>query len=160
MNEYVQKYLEKRDAQRKEDLMRQAQQQMNNLRIGEREYPKDSEYDRNDYPYWDTEKGKYYRYNVGEISEEECRLLVQDTPEEKIFVEKKERSVWYVFATFILILSSIGLLVLSIFSITEETVLYFLIGLGEFFVVSLFCAIVQLLANIKQDVDNLLSMQE
>lgn len=59
MNVYVQKYLEKKNANRKEDLMKQAFKVMNDLRIGEKEYPENSEYNRDDYPYWDSEKKKY-----------------------------------------------------------------------------------------------------
>ena len=66
-----------------------------------------------------------------------------------------ERSGWYTYATLMLILSAIGLLILVILSLSEENAIYFIIGLGEFILFSLFCGIVQLLAGIKQGIDNL-----
>ncbi len=54
-----------------------------------------------------------------------------------------------------LVLSSIGLLILAILSLSEENAIYFIAGLGEFILFSLFCGIVQLLAGIKQGIDNL-----
>ena len=156
MNEYVQKYLEKRNAEKKEEQRRQVLKLVSNLRIGAREYPVNSDYNLEDYPYWDKDKGKYYRYNVGELTDEEFDLLMKDRKEEPKYVEAPERSDWYNFATIMIVLSGIGLFILGIVSISEENALFFLIGLGEFFMVSLFCAIVQLLAGIKQGVDTLL----
>jgi hypothetical protein len=95
MNKFVQEYLEKKDAQKKEELKKQMFKVTNYLRIGKREYPENSDYERDDYPYWDTEKGKYYRYNVGDISEEEIKMLVQEFNDEPKFVEKAEKSNWY-----------------------------------------------------------------
>ena len=156
MNEFVQKYLEKRNAEKREEQRKKVLKLMGMLKIGEKEYPENSDYDCNDYPYWDVEKRKYYRYNPGEMSDEEVALLLQNIPVETEHAVEPERSGWYSFATFMIVLSSIGLFVLSIVSITEENAIYFLIGLGEFFMVSLFCAVVQLLASIKLGVDKLL----
>ena len=156
MNEYIQKYLEKRNVEKKEEQQKQVLKLINNLRIGEREYPENSEYNRDDYPFWDADKGKYYRYNIGEITDEEFNLLMEGKKDEPKYVEAPERSSWYSFATVMIVLSGIGLFILGIVSISEENALFFLIGLGEFFMMSLFCAIVQLLAGIKQGVDTLL----
>ena len=158
MNEYVQKYLEQRNAQKKEEHEKLLLKVMNNLKIGEREYSQDSNNNYEDFPYWDADKGNWYRYNAGEISEEEFNLIVQDVQDasnKTKLVEKPERSGWYAFATFIMILSGIGLFILAIVSISEANAIYFLIGLGEFLMISLFCGILQLLAGIKLGIDNL-----
>ncbi len=155
MNKYVQEYLEKRNSLKKEKIQKHLFKIMNNLRIGEKEYPENSEYSRDDYPYWDADERKYYRYNAGEISEEEYKLLVQESNDEPQYIEKSKRSNWYGFATVIMVISGIGLLILALISLGEENSTYFLIGLGEFLMVSLFCGIMQLLAGIKQGIDNL-----
>ena len=54
-----------------------------------------------------------------------------------------------------LVLSIIALVILTILSLSEENAIYIIIGLGEFILFSLFCGIVQLLAGIKQGIDNL-----
>lgn len=66
-----------------------------------------------------------------------------------------ERSGWYTYASIMLVLSFIGLLILAILGLSEENAIFFIIGLGEFVLFSLFCGIVQLLAGIKQGIDNL-----
>lgn len=148
MNKYVQEYLEKKNALKKEKMQNEIQKVINRLKIGEREDLENARYNP-DYPLWDPDKGKYYRYNAGEISNEEYQLLIQD------FVEKPERSGWFTFATAIMIISGIGLIILIILSIIEENAIFFLIGLGEFLMISLFCGIVQLLTDIKQGIYNL-----
>ena len=151
MNKYVQQFIELRNAQKKAELKEQMFKVMNNLKIGEKEYPENSDFNLADYPFWDENNGKYYRYNAGDISEEEFNMLVQDSPKS---VEKKGLSGWATFATVIMILSAIGLLILTIISIGEENAMYFLIGLGEFIMISLFCGIVHLIADIKFSIDN------
>ena len=66
-----------------------------------------------------------------------------------------ERSGWYTYAVIILVLSVLCFVVLSIVSIFEEDITFFVIGLGEFILFSLFCGIVQLLAGIKHCLDKL-----
>lgn len=70
-------------------------------------------------------------------------------------VKYVERSSWHTYATIMLVLSIIGLFVSAILSLSEENAIYFIAGLGEFILFSLFCGIVQLLADIKQGIDNL-----
>lgn len=158
MNKYVQEYLAKKDAQRKEDLKKQALKIMNNLRIGEREYPESQDYDRIDFPYWDTDKGKYYRYNAGDISEEEFKMLVQESNDEPKFVEKAERSGWYGFATAMMVIGGIGVLITLIIAISDSyhpNWTPFFIALISYMFELGFWATVQLLAGIKQGIDNL-----
>lgn len=63
------------------------------------------------------------------------------------------RSLWYGYATVIIVIGLIGLLILAYFSIKEKDILFLLYGIGEFVFVSILCAIVQLLAGIKQGID-------
>ncbi len=163
MNKYVQEYLAKKDAQRKEDLKKQALKIMNNLRIGEREYPESQDYDRIDFPYWDTDKKIHYRYNAGEITEEEFKKLVQESSNEPQYVEPKhiekaERSNWYTFATVMMVIGGIGVLITLIIAIGDSyhpNWTPFFIALISYLFELGFWATVQLLAGIKQGVDNL-----
>lgn len=78
-----------------------------------------------------------------------------DSTSEKRTAVYVERSGWYTYATIMMILSAIGLVVLAIVSISMENIIFFIIGLGEFIMFSLYCGIVQLLAGIKHGIDNL-----
>ena len=158
MNEYVQKYLEKRNEQKKEEFQKQLFRMMNKLRIGEREYPENSDYYPEDYPYWDADKKKYYRYNAGEITEEEFNMLVQDDHDEPKFVEKAERSNWYTFATVMMVLGGLAVLVTFIIAVCdsyEPNWTPFIVALISYLFELGFWATVQLLAGIKQGIDNL-----
>lgn len=163
MNEYVQKYLEKRNAEKKEEQRKQVLKLCNNLRIGEREYSEGSEYTET-YPYWDNDKGKHYRYNIGEITDEEFNLLMdgkRDEPkrDEPKYVEEPTRSGWFTFATVMIILGGIAVAITLIAVLADEwhrNWTPFFIVLGGYLLELGFWAIVQLLAGIKQGVDTLL----
>lgn len=158
MNEYVQKYLEKREAQRKEELKKQALKIMNKLKIGEKEYPEGSDPDLVEYPYWDLDKGKRYRYNAGELSEEEIKLILQDHADESKLVEKAERSGWYTFATVMMVIGGLGVLITLFIAASDSyhpNWTPFFVALISFMFELGFWATVQLLAGIKQGIDNL-----
>ena len=159
MNEHVQKYLEKRNAEKKEEQRKQVLKLSNDLRIGEREYPEDSDYTTESYPYWDTVKQKRYRYNIGELSEEEFNLLLDGKKDESKYVEDPKRSGWYTFAIVMIILGGIAVVITLIAVLSEEwnrNWTPFFIVLGGYLMELGFWAIVQLLAGIKQGVDKLL----
>ena len=159
MNKYVQNYLELRNAQKRDEQQNQVRKLINNLRIGEKEYPENSDYDRDDYPYWDTDKGKYYRYNIGEISDDELELLLASEKDEPKYVEAPTRSGWHGFATFMIILGGVAVLIVLFVTLAERSWhrnwTPFLIVLGSYLMELGFWAIVQLLANIKLGIDNL-----
>lgn len=160
MNKYLQEYLEKKNAQKNEELKKQMFKVLNSLRIGEREYPENSDYDRSDFPYWDNDKGKYYRYNVGDITEEELKMFVQETEtnDEPKFVEKAERSGWFSFATAMIIIGGLGVLITFLIAISDSydpNWIPFLVALISYLFELGFWATVQLLAGIKQGIDNL-----
>ena len=160
MNEHVQNYLKLRDANKREEQRKQLQKLINDIRIGDKEYPTDADYDRDDYPYWDADNRKYYRYNVGEISDEELRLLLEDQKDEHIYVETPEKSGWHTFATIMIILGGLAVLVTLIAVLSERSWhrswTPFFIVLGGYLMELGFWAIVQLLADIKLGVDKLL----
>ena len=79
----------------------------------------------------------------------------KEPEKEKMKMKEVGLSGWYYFATVLMAVSAIGLVVLGIASLHEENAMFLLIGLGEFLVISLFCGIVQLLAGIKKVIDNL-----
>ncbi len=136
---------------------------MNKLRIGEREYPETSDFDLKDYPYWDTGKNEHYRYNAGEITEEEFKKLVQESSDEPKYVvpkhvEKAERSSWYGFATAMMIIGGLGVLITLIIALIDDyhpNWIPFFVALVSYLFELGFWATVQLLAGIKQGIDNL-----
>lgn len=159
MNEYVQEFLAKIDVERQNDRQRQLQKIATKLKIGERVYsPQD--FNMNDYPYWDSEKRKYYRYDVGNVSEEEFNLLMKNVPDTiQLSTLKKEvkRSNWYSFATVMMVLGGLAILVTLIFAIEDNDWMPFIIAIASYLVELGFWSIVQLLAGIKQGIDNLLN---
>lgn len=159
MNEYVQQYLEKRNTEKQEEQRKQILKLCNDLRIGQREYPENADFNRDDYPYWDADKFKYYRYNAGEISDEEFALLIDGNKDEPIFVEEPERSGWYSFAEVMIVLGGLAVLITLIAVLADDwhrNWTPFFIMLGGYLMELGFWAIVMLLAGIKQGVDTLL----
>lgn len=158
MNKYIQEFLEKRKENEKKLLERKIQKVIQNLEIGEKVYGEKFFRTNEEFPNFDKEKGMPFKYDIGDATKEEYELLLKEvspTNENKI---KKTAviSEWYLYAKVMLIVSAVGLLILAIFSISEKDAIYFCVGAGEFVMFSLFCAIVQLLAGIKQGIDNLL----
>ena len=163
MNEYVQKYLEKRNAEKKEEQRKQVLRLSNDLRVGAKEYPENSDYSTIDYPYWDAEKGKRYRYNVGEITDEEFELLKDGKKDEPTYVETPQRSGWHTFATVMIVLGGIAVAITLIAVLADDwhrNWTPFFIVLGGYLMELGFWAIVQLLANIKLDIDKLLTKEK
>lgn len=163
MNEHVQKYLEKRNAEKKEEQRRQVMKLSNHLRIGEKEYPENSDYTTESYPYWDAEKQKRYRYNIGELSEEEFNLLLDCKKDESQYVEEPERSGWYAFAIVMIILGGLAVLITLIAVLVDDwnrNWTPFFIVLGGYLMELGFWAIVILLANIKLGMDKLLAREK
>ena len=163
MNEHVQKYLEKRNAEKKEEQRRQVLKLSNHLRIGEKEYPENSDYTTESYPYWDAEKQKRYRYNIGELSEEEFNLLLDCKKDESQYVEEPGRSGWYAFAIVMIILGGLAVLITLIAVLVDDwnrNWTPFFIVLGGYLMELGFWAIVILLANIKLGMDKLLAREK
>lgn len=160
MNKYIQEYLKQKEENEKKRLANKAHSLIQHLEIGEKVYSDDPKYQFvcNDFPKYDSKKKMSYKYDIGDATTEDYMLLLQKCgiEDEKIKpmpIEKAEKSGWHSFATAMIIISIIVLIVLGIISINEDDVLYFLIGLGGFIPFSLLCAIVQLLAGIKQCFD-------
>ena len=157
MNKYIQEFLEKRKENEKKLLERKVQKIIQNLEIGEKVYGENFFPTNEEFPKFDKEKRMPFRYDIGDATKEEYELLLKEvspTNENKI-KKTAEISKWYTYAKVMLIVSAVGLLILAIFSISEKDAIFFCVGAGEFVMFSLFCAIVQLLAGIKQGIDNL-----
>ena len=158
MNTYIQNYLKEKEEQEKDTLKREVNRVIQSLEIGEKVYNEKSTYTNAEFPKIDPEKRKPFKYDIGDATKEEYELLLKKAIKKKEVSKTKYEapiSKWHKYAMAMLIISIIGLLVLAILSLSEENVIYFVIGLGEFILFSLFCGIVQLLAGIKQGIDNL-----
>ena len=69
--------------------------------------------------------------------------------------DDSEKSFWHSFASLILIISVISFIISIYFSIKYEDISIFIVGLISFVGIALSCAIVQLLADIKEGIDEL-----
>ena len=158
MNKYIKDYVEQKEEREKRRLAKEVNKIIQSLEIGEKVYDEQYKPSSNEFPKYDEEKKLAYKYDIGDASLEEYKLFLQ------MFAPKKETvkpivitklSGWFKFATVMMVLSGIGLLSLIIVSYNENDFGYFLIGLGGFLTMSLFCGILQLLAEIKRGIDNL-----
>ncbi len=164
MNDYIQEFLEKNKAEKKEEQLKNIQKLANKLQIGSKEYPESSNYSRIDFPLWDQDKKKHYRYNIGKISDEEYVLLkdsINDSVKEtSANIDEPAKSIWYIFAVIMAILGGVAVLITLIATISEELEwASFFIVLGSYLLFLSFLAIVILLADIKQGIDKLLALK-
>ena len=115
MNKYVEEYISRRKQEIVEEEMmaKDAEKEgvLNKLKLGEREY-RDQFPDEPDdnFPYYDSSRFMYYRYNAGEISDEDYAELLKYLPSyDKPVVESdKKMSGWYTFAIIMMIMGCIG----------------------------------------------------
>ncbi len=78
MNEHITSFVEKRKA----EIKKEKEAQLIKLGIGKREYS-DKPTVSDDYPYYDSEKSKPYRLNLGEFTDEEYEEALKYAPKEK-----------------------------------------------------------------------------
>lgn len=158
MNKFIKDYIDRKEEIEKKRLAKEVHKIIQYLEIGDKVYDEQYKPISDEFPKYDEEKKLAYKYDIGDASLEEYRLLLQ------MFAPKKENakpivitklSGWFKFATAIMVLSGIGLLSLFIVSHNENDFGYFLMGLGGFLIMSLFSGILQLLAEIKLGIDNL-----
>jgi lipopolysaccharide export LptBFGC system permease protein LptF len=115
MNKYIEEYISQRKKELVEDeqLAKQAEKEeiLEKLHLGKREYfnefPDEPE---NNFPCYDSEKNEYFRYNMGEVSDNDYIELLKYLPKEDKPKKKndKKMSGWYTFAIVMMILCCIG----------------------------------------------------
>ena len=139
--------------------MREVNKVVQKIEIGEKVYYEDSKQPKYEFPKFDTEKKMSYRYDIGDATIEELRLLLQVAVPKKEEIKPlviAERSKWHIFATVMIILGGVAVGITLIVVLDNSNWTPFIIALGSYLVELGFWAIVQLLAGIKQDVDTLL----
>ena len=159
MNKYIQEYLKQREEKEKKNLMREVNKVVQKIEIGEKVYYEDSKQPKYEFPKFDTEKKMSYKYDIGDATIEELRLLLQVAVPKKEEIKPlviAERSKWHIFATVMIILGGVAVGITMIVVLDNSNWTPFIIALGSYLVELGFWAIVQLLAGIKQDVDTLL----
>lgn len=159
MNKYIQEYLKQREEKEKKNLMREVNKVVQKIEIGEKVYYEDSKQPKYEFPKFDTEKKMSYKYDIGDATIEELRLLLQVAVPKKEEIKPlviAERSKWHIFATVMIILGGVAVGITLIVVLDNSNWTPFIIALGSYLVELGFWAIVQLLAGIKQDVDTLL----
>ena len=116
MNKYIQDYISKKKKENKEDEKMSLAEVLNKLQIGKKEYLGDFEgAPTMDFPFFDMEKNDYYRYNVGEVSDEEYEELLKYVPDEvnPNGINKGKMSFWYWFAIILMAVGVIGGIVVA-----------------------------------------------
>lgn len=142
--------------------MREVNRVIQNIEIGEKIYDEHSKYPKYEYPKFDGEKKMPYKYDIGDASLEELRLLLQVAAPKKEEIKPLEiaqRSKWHTFALIMIILGGIAVTITLIIVLLEgwhRDWTPFIIAAGSYLLELGFWAIVQLLAGIKQGVDTLL----
>lgn len=98
---------------------------------------------------------KYFQTQSQSVKHEKTQKSNLDNSPRPVSTYEPSLSIWWTIATIIMILSGVGLFVLTFVSIAEKNAIYFIAGFGEFIVILLFCGIIQLLAKIKFGIDKL-----
>lgn len=108
MNKYIEDYISKKKKENKEDEEITLAEILNELEIGEKEYLGDFKgAPKMDFPFYDMEKGDYYRYNAGEVSDEEYKELLKYVPD-KVKRDNGKMSFWYWFSIILMFICIIG----------------------------------------------------
>ena len=115
MNRYVEDYI----ARRKDEIVKEKEKErmklLAKLRVGEKEYWKSfpSESMEN-FPFYDDNLDRY-RYNAGEITDEDYNELLKYAPQNSATPEvTKHMSGWYVFSIIMMILGCLGGLIAGV----------------------------------------------
>lgn len=111
MNKYIEEYISKQKRQNQEDKKMPLADVLNKLQIGKKEYLSEFEgAPTMDSPFYDMEKNDYYRYNIGEVSDEEYEELLKYVPEDvkPDGIVKGKMSFWYWFAIVLMAVGVIG----------------------------------------------------
>ena len=115
MNKYIEEYI----TRRKVEIAKEEQEKMasliNNLRLGKKEFHKDFPNEpEKSFPYFYSSAAFKYRYNIGEVSDEDYAELLKYVPENNTpIVPYKKMNKWYFFAIITLILGCIGGIILA-----------------------------------------------
>lgn len=140
MNKYVEEYIAKRKDEIAEDarLAKEGEKAgvLEKLHLGEREYHKDFPNEPEDnFPQYDSYRNQYFRYNLGEVSDEDYAELLKYVPAEtKPEVESnKKMSGWYTFAIVLMILGCIGGVIVGFSSGDIHTAVVSVLGSLIFF---------------------------
>ncbi len=123
MNKYIKEYIELRKEEIVEEERLKKFGLLEKLKLGKMEYSGDFPDDPKDsFPYYDISRNDCYRYNLGEVSEEDYAELLKYIPaDNNPEVPQKKKSGWYTFA---LVLLSIGCLIGVIGGMVMEDIWY------------------------------------
>lgn len=136
MNKYIEEYIEKRKKEIEEEKTQERIALLNKLKLGEREYYKDFPNESyENFPCYDGLTNEYFRYNRGDISDDDIAELIKYVPKDEIIVsgKRKKMSGWYVFSIVMMILSIIGGIVAGILMMSIITCISAIIGSIVFF---------------------------
>ena len=115
MNKYIEEYISSRKKEIAEDkrLAKEAEREivLDKLHLGKREYHKDfpNEIEEN-FPCYDSDRNEYFRYNLGEVSDEDYAELLKYLPKEDKpkKTSNKKMSGWYTFAIVMMFICCLG----------------------------------------------------
>ena len=121
MNKYIEDYIKQRKLEiaEEERLAKESEKEevLFKLHIGAKEYYKDFLNEPADnFPFYDSAQQKHYRYNLGDVTDDEYAELLKYIPSEnkpKVDTNKK-MSGWYTFSIIMVILGCIGGFIIGI----------------------------------------------
>lgn len=121
MNKYIEDYITQRKKEMAEEKLRTNEAEkaglLDKLQIGKREYRDDFPDEAFDnFPYYDNLKGKHYRYNVGEVSDEDYAELLKYVPKKDKTDDNSANKIsgWYTFGVIMMIIGCVGGIVVAI----------------------------------------------
>lgn len=108
MNKYVEEYIAKRKAEIEREEKSERMKMISMLQIGKREDQRDfPDENLENFPCYDYSTYSRFRYNAGEISDEDYNELLKYVPQNQDF-NRKKMSGWYIFAIIMVIIGCIG----------------------------------------------------
>ena len=116
MNKYVEEYIAKRKVEIEKEKKVERMKLLAKLHIGEKEYLKDFPGENwENFPEYDDTTFNHFRYNAGEITDEEYKELQKYAPQKSTEPEATKRmSGWYVFSIIMMILGCLGGLIIGL----------------------------------------------
>ena len=140
MNKYIEDYIAQRKKEMAEDQQRKYEAEkaglLYRLQIGKREYRDDFPNEAFDnFPYYDNLKGKHYRYNVGDVSDEDYAELLKYVPQKDNPIVNSANKIggWYTFGVIMIIIGCLGGIVVAIETESAVAAICTIIGVLAFF---------------------------
>lgn len=163
MNKIVEQYIEKRKGEIAKQEHNEKMKFLLDIGLAEKAFFTGSINDnRDDYPFYDPMNVRYYKIvlkdGIEEITDEEYEELKKHSPSKfNDTAANTKMSAWYNFAVAMIVAGAIGLAISFFIGFTNNNWSVFFITFGAYLSELALYGILQLLAEIKQDVDYMIT---